>query len=138
MTGIWVLLALQEDLSAWMKEGMKKKKEREDVKVAGVLQMSIEELFHVEPSRRGQRRANLFKQRMNEAAEEEAIRKGKGSQAFWEAARVGNMDEIMNKLFRCASGHDQHELKNGHIHNMHAYIHIYIHTYIHTDVRTSG
>lgn len=35
-----------------------------------------------------------------EAEEEDAIKKGKGHQDLWEAARVGNMDEIMNKLFR--------------------------------------
>ncbi len=127
-------------------------------KQGDILNLSIEQLFHVEPSRRGQRRANLFKQRMvpaahpappcrarrapsaehrapsaehrapsaehcgaracacgvaslwltgpcargaqAEAEREEAIRKGKGYQDLWEAARVGNMDEIMNKLFR--------------------------------------
>jgi hypothetical protein len=36
----------------------------------------------------------------DEAEREEAIRKGKGHQDLWEAARVGNMDEIMHKLFR--------------------------------------
>ena len=36
----------------------------------------------------------------DEAEREEAIRKGKGRQDLWEAARVGNMDEIMHKLFR--------------------------------------
>ena len=37
---------------------------------------------------------------MEEAAAEDKMRKGKGYQDLWEAARVGNMDEIMNKLFR--------------------------------------
>ena len=90
---------MEEDVSRMLEGGQ----------LSGAAKEALSELFHVEPSRRGQRRANLFKQRMNEATEEEAMRKGKGSQAFWEAARVGNMDEIMNKLFRCV--HDQHGLK---------------------------
>jgi len=57
---------LQEDVATWMKEGQQLRNEKEMKQEAGsdVLNMSIEQLFHVEPSRRGQRRANLFKQRM--------------------------------------------------------------------------
>jgi len=49
-----------------MKEGQQLRNEKEMKQEAGldVLSMSLEQLFHVEPSRRGQRRANLFKQRM--------------------------------------------------------------------------
>jgi len=137
--------ARQDEVASWMKEGKQIREEKEQRAQADLLNLSIEQLFHVEPSRRGQRRANLFKQRMvpaahsrsaprlarrpppaarcrargcvcgvaslwltgscargpqAEAAQEDAIRKGKGYQDLWEAARVGNMDEIMNKLFR--------------------------------------
>mmetsp|Transcript_29623 Transcript_29623/g.67052 ORF Transcript_29623/g.67052 Transcript_29623/m.67052 type:complete len:266 (-) Transcript_29623:26-823(-) len=65
-----------------------------------LLKMSIDELFKSEPSWRASRRKNLFQQRMTEHAEEEASRKGLGKQALWEAARVGNLEDLMNKLFR--------------------------------------
>ena len=61
-----------------MKEGMKIKEQKMQEASKNLLDMSLEDLFHVEPSRRGQRRANLFKQRMAEAEAEDAVRKGKG------------------------------------------------------------
>lgn len=69
---------VQDEVASWMKEGMKLKETRLEEASANLLDMSLEDLFHVEPSRRGQRRANLFKQRMAEAAAEDAVRKGKG------------------------------------------------------------
>jgi hypothetical protein len=71
----------QDEVAGWMKEGMKLKEARLEDASRNLLDMSLEDLFHVEPSRRGQRRANLFKQRMAEAEAEEAIRKGKGAQS---------------------------------------------------------
>ena len=70
----------QDEVASWMKEGMKLKETRLEEASKNLLDMSLEDLFHVEPSRRGQRRASLFKQRMAEAEAEEAVRKGKGAQ----------------------------------------------------------
>jgi hypothetical protein len=61
-------LAQQDEVASWLKEGRQLQEDRqrraETEGKGSVLNMSIEQLFHVEPSRRGQRRANLFKQRM--------------------------------------------------------------------------
>mmetsp|Transcript_44132 Transcript_44132/g.90080 ORF Transcript_44132/g.90080 Transcript_44132/m.90080 type:complete len:280 (-) Transcript_44132:2349-3188(-) len=88
-------------LTEWSKEGRQIKARRSsllnDLDAATI---GADVLFKTEPTWRGQRRKNLVQQRMQEAAEEEKLRKGKGKQDLWEAARVGNLEQMMEKLFR--------------------------------------
>ena len=42
-------------VAGWMKEGQKAKAQQERAGAGGLLDMSLDQLFHVEPSRRGRK-----------------------------------------------------------------------------------
>ena len=88
------------DLASWVDEAKSRKKEQSTKENANLTDLSIQELFKIEPSWRGQRRKNLIAQGMADAAKEDLAKKGSGKQQLWEAARLGNFERMMDLLFR--------------------------------------
>jgi len=82
----------RDEITKWSTEAKAKKKQD--------LEIDADSIFKMEPSWKGQRRKNLFTQRIAEAEDELVKRRGKGAQELWEAARVGNFERIMDLLFR--------------------------------------
>jgi ankyrin repeat protein len=89
------------DLAKWEEESNTIKQKQQATKEgANLTDLSIQDLFKIEPSWRGQRRKNLIAQGTADAAKEAQAKKGTGNQQLWEAARLGNFERLMDLLFR--------------------------------------
>ena len=89
------------DIASWVDEAKaKKKNESASEGHVDLTNLSIQDLFKIEPSWRGQRRKNLIAKGMADAAKEDQVKKGTGNQQLWEAARLGNFERMMDLLFR--------------------------------------